>query len=128
MADGLPGFVVPSQLFTAAQVEGSVSTRFPQLLPIPTLFSRSGTRANADGAIITPIQSESRLLLISKTDVENKGCGERGRNRIRNKTYFQQHAEPRMTPKAMKADLSHVNRARIERAGARRTARLAAVC
>jgi hypothetical protein len=128
MADGLPGFVCLLSFLPQHKSKGSVSTRFPQLLPIPTLFSRSGTRANADGAIITPIQSESRLLLISKTDVENKGCGERGRNRIRNKTYFQQHAEPRMTPKAMKADLGHVNRARIERAGARRTARLVAVC
>ncbi|PYV46474.1 MAG: hypothetical protein DMG92_17990 [Acidobacteria bacterium] len=44
---------------------------------------------------------------------------ERGRNRIHNKTYFQQHAEPRMTRKAMKGNSSHANRARIERAFAR---------
>ena len=41
---------------------------------------------------------------------------ERGKNRIHNKTYFQQHAGPRMTHKAMKVNSSHANRARVERA------------
>jgi hypothetical protein len=41
--------------------------------------------------------------------------GGRGRNRIFNQTYFQQHAGQRMTPKTVKSSRNPINRARIER-------------
>ena len=46
----------------------------------------------------------------------NTEYGERGRNRIHNKTYFQQHAGPRMTHTTIKDNSGHTNRAHIERA------------
>ena len=41
--------------------------------------------------------------------------GGRGRNRIFNQTYFQQHAGQRMTPNTMKSSRNPINRAQIER-------------
>ena len=41
--------------------------------------------------------------------------GGRGRNRIINQTYFQQHAGRRMTPKAVESSRKPINRAHIER-------------
>jgi hypothetical protein len=41
--------------------------------------------------------------------------GGRGRNRIFNRTYFQQHAGQRMTPKTLKISRSPINRAQMER-------------
>jgi hypothetical protein len=41
--------------------------------------------------------------------------GGRGRNRIFNQTYFQQHAGQRMTPKTMKSSRNPINRAQAER-------------
>ena len=45
-----------------------------------------------------------------------KILGGRGRNRIFNQTYFQQHAGQRMTPKTLKSSRKPTNRARLERA------------
>jgi hypothetical protein len=41
--------------------------------------------------------------------------GGRGRNRIFNQTYFQQHAGQRMTPKTMESSLKPINGAQMER-------------
>jgi integrase len=41
--------------------------------------------------------------------------GGRGRNRIFNQTYFQQHAGQRMTPKTMKSGCNPINRVQMER-------------
>jgi hypothetical protein len=54
-----------------------------------------------------PIETETAGL--------SEGNGGRGRNRIINLTYFQQHAGQRMTPKTVKSIRNPINRAPIER-------------
>jgi len=47
---------------------------------------------------------------------ENKGVGERGRNRIHKETYFQEHTERQMTRKSPESTLNRVNSTQTARA------------
>lgn len=66
--------------------------------------TKMGTMANF--APFPIAQNCSKLL---------SGFGGRGRNRICNLTYFQQHAGQRMTLEAVESSVKRANRARMER-------------